>query len=103
MTITKLLFNNIKQFTPKCFKTIPAKMTVQPYFDKGKNIAWKMNQSPFAQSLWRWFNRTFYFHMHMQFVLYFLAMYTITECVWQPWLRIYQANNKHRQLDVAIQ
>ena len=30
-------------------------------------------------------------------------MFALTEIVWQPWLRIYQANNKYRQLDYAIQ
>lgn len=40
--------------------------------------------------------------MHMQFVLYFMAMFAITEIVWQPWLKVYQANNKYRQLDYAL-
>lgn len=30
-------------------------------------------------------------------------MFLITEIFWQPWLKIYQANNKYRQLDYAIE
>lgn len=103
MTITKLLFNNLKEFTPKCFKTIPTKMTVAPYFNRGTYQAWKVNKTPSVVAMWRFFHRTFYFHMHTQFILYFIAMFAITEAFWQPWLKLYRANNKYRQLDYAIE
>lgn len=61
-----------------------------------------MNLTPSVKSTWRFIHRNFYYHMHMQFVLYFMAMFAITEIVWQPWLKVYQANNKYRQLDYAL-
>ena len=43
MVYTKILFNNIKEYTPKFMKTIPFSRTVLPKFGRKKTIAWKMN------------------------------------------------------------
>ena len=66
-------------------------------------MVWKVNKQTFMKKAWRFLHRNFYFHMHTQFILYFLAMFAVTEVVWQPWLRIYQANNKYRQIEYALE
>lgn len=65
MVITKLLFNNIKEFTPKCIKTIPANLTVQPYFNRQPSRAWPMTRTPWVKNAFRMFHKTFYYYMPM--------------------------------------
>lgn len=51
MVVTKLLFNNIKEFTPKCVKTLPYSMSVPPTFSNRPNKAWLLWRTPGFQRL----------------------------------------------------
>ncbi len=100
---TKILFNNIKEFTPKFIKTIPFAKTVAPKFYRGVNRAWPLNQTPSMIKRYKFIYRNFYGSLSGQLFLYFVFAYGITQVVWQPYLYLFKRNNDHRQMSAAIE
>ncbi len=102
MVYTKLLFNNIKEYTPKFMKTIPFNRTVKPQFYRGINPAFRFNQTPSVIRMYKLINRVFYSTLVGQVLLHFIVSSGIIMIFWQPVLSVYQSNNAHRQLDYAL-
>ena len=102
MVFTKLLFNNIREYTPKFIKTIPFKQTVKQQFYRGVNPSFRLNQTRSIIGLYKFINRFFYRSLAGQTLLMFIVSYGMTLAFWHPVLFAYQSNNAHRQLEVAL-
>lgn len=102
MVFTKLLFNNLKEYTPKFIKTIPYNKTVKPQFYKGLNPAFRFNQTRSVINIYKFINRFFYGSLAGQTLLMFIVSSGFTLIFWRPVLYVYQSTNSHRQLSVAL-
>ena len=102
MVYTRLLFNNIKEFTPNFFKTIPYSQTVKPVLGRKAQVAWKMTKDPKTIRATLFFKRYVINNSVNYQIFLFLLTFGITSVFFYPSLWAYQANNRHRQLDAAI-
>mmetsp|Transcript_64503 Transcript_64503/g.74985 ORF Transcript_64503/g.74985 Transcript_64503/m.74985 type:complete len:117 (-) Transcript_64503:194-544(-) len=102
MVYTRILYNNIKEYTPNFMKTIPYAQTVKPVLGKRPQIVSKFNADPKVKAFWQWFGHNVRKQpvVWQSFILGCTFLYT-SVCYW-PWLKIYQSHNKKRSLDYAI-
>merc|ERR1712032_133943 len=95
----RILFNNIKEYTPSWMKTIPYRQTVQRSFVRQPSTI-----STFTRN-----NRGAYafFRDHVQKIgwryetFLFALSFGMTQLFFAPLLWYYQSKNAHRQLPVA--
>ena len=97
-----MLFNNIKEYTPKIIKTIPFERTVPQHFARKANKTWAISQSRSTNFVCKLILKHLYGTVPGQVLLYGGTTYALTSLVWLPMKGMYQRNNRHRQLDVAI-
>merc|ERR1712170_146907 len=99
MVYGRILFNNIREYTPLWFQTIPYARTHQrplvqqayrgpAFLPKNRRalqfFARHIQKNTAAYSLW----------------IFFMA-FTMTDLYWEPLLFLYKSNNSHRGLDHA--
>merc|ERR1712150_101535 len=99
----KILFNNIKEYTPTWFRTIPYARTTKPSLVRQpyRGSAW-MNSPMYKANirLWReWVQK----NPTINSMFIFGVAFFVVHVYWASFLKIYQMNNAHRQLDVAIE
>ncbi len=99
---TRILFNNIREYTPKFMKTIPYSKTVPQHFVQKASRHWRFNQTTSVVNNYKFVLKYLYGSLAGQVFLYWGAAYGLTQLIWQPVLFMYQSNNRHRQLDVAM-
>jgi len=51
MVYTRLLFNNIKEYTPSFIKTVPYSQVTKPVFGKGRQVQSRMMADPKVKRL----------------------------------------------------
>ena len=78
MVYTKLLFNNIKNYTPKAIKTIPYSQAVRQTLVIKPNQQFLMNKTPFMKGFYRFIKRWAYGSVPAQIFLYYGLAYLIT-------------------------
>ena len=109
MVYGKILFNNIKEYTPKWYPTVPYSQTVKPTFGtptlnsvrKPQNV-WHINTLDSTKRMWRNFAFVFQRHSFMWQVLLFSIAFVGFYMVREPILAIYKANNRHRTYNAAM-
>merc|ERR1711976_218579 len=100
MVYGRILFNNIREYTPLWFRTIPYSrihkptLARQPYM--GPAFLQKNRRAILFFQKWIQKNTTNY-----QIFCFFLA-FGMTQVFWRPLLYAYQSNNVHRGLDAAL-
>merc|ERR1712232_587933 len=100
MVYGRILFNNIREYTPLWFRTINHSRTYQrpmgrqPF--RGPAIERKSAGAFRFFATWIQKNTAAY-----QLWILFVA-YTMTNVFWQPLLFLYRSNNTHRSLDAAM-
>lgn len=110
MVYGKILFNNIKEYTPKWYATIPYSQTIKPVFGNSvrlcigrkPQVVWSFNSSPAGKTFWKNFAFVFQRHSFMwQILLVGIAFVTLHICR-DPFLMLYEANNVNRTYKAAI-
>merc|ERR1712226_86047 len=100
MVYGRILFNNIREYTPLWFRTIPysrthkAVLQRQPY--AGPAFLPKNRALIGSFQTWIQKNTTNYQ------IFVFCIAFTMTQVFWTPLLWAYQSNNTHRGLDAAL-
>ena len=102
MVYTRILFNNIKESTPNFFKTIPYSQTVKPVLGRKPQVGWKMIKDPLTIRAMLAFKRYVINNSVNYQIFLFFVTFSVTSAFFYPALWMYQSNNRHRQLDVAI-
>lgn len=103
MVYTRLLFNCIKESTPSFIKTIPYNRTVKPKLGRGQRVGWKVTQTASYKRTMNWLHRNIMCNTLNYQIFFFFVTFSITGFFFYPGLYLYQLNNRHRQLDVAIE
>ena len=103
MAYTRLLFNSLKETTPYFIKTIPFNKTVKPVLGKKAPVGWKMCLDPKYKAFMKFIHRNIMCNSLNYQIFFFGVTYAITSIFFYPGLYIYQSNNAHRQLNVAIE
>lgn len=107
MVYGRILYNNIKEYTPKWFKTVPYGQTARPTFSiipslfvaRGKQVESALNSKAPVKNFWRLFGRTVQANPWMWQVFIFAIAFGWFHIVYDPFLTFYRLNNKHvRQL-----
>ena len=110
MVYGRILYNSIKEYTPKWYPTIPYSQTVKPTFGKywclflGKKaqVVSVFNSNPNVKNAWRIFGRVFQQNSFMWQIFIFGLSVVMYYTIYTPILSIYQANNSHRTYQYAI-
>jgi len=102
MVYTRILFNNLKEYTPSFMKTISYNKTVKPILGRKKPVGWKVFQDPKYKSMMNFIHRNVMCNSLNYQIFFFVVTYSITSFFFYPSLWLYQSNNRHRQLDEAI-
>jgi hypothetical protein len=102
MVYGRILYNNIKEYTPKWFKTIPYSQTTKPTFGKRLHNAVRqaqvvsnMNSKPAVKKFWLFVGQNVQRSPWMWQTLIFLFAYAWFHVVYDPFLWVYRQNNKH--------
>ena len=103
MVYTRLLFNNIKEFTPNFMKTVPYNKCVRPQLGRKPQVGWKAFKDPRTIRLMRIFKRYIIDDSAYYQLFFFGVVFTMTSVFFFPALWVYQSNNRHRQLSAAVQ
>ncbi|EAS03941.1 transmembrane protein, putative (macronuclear) [Tetrahymena thermophila SB210] len=102
MVYGKLIFNNIKEYTPSWIKTIPYSQVTKPILRKQPQIVGKINADPKVKKFWVFLRENVqYYPFLWQFFILGTSFVWFHVC-YDPWLAIYQANNAHRSLETAL-
>ncbi|KRW98385.1 hypothetical protein PPERSA_12864 [Pseudocohnilembus persalinus] len=103
MVYTKVLFNNIKEYTPSFIKTVPYSQVTKPQFVKRAQVVTKLNASPQMKRFWRGFrNNVQIYPWAWQLVVLGIA-YGFYAVTYYPWLAVYRGVNQERTIDAAIE
>jgi hypothetical protein len=110
MVYGRILYNNIKEYTPKWYPTIPYSQTVKPTFGifwylfsgKKPQVVSVFNSNPNVKNAWRIFGRIFQQNSFMWQIFIFGMSVLMYYTIYTPFLTMYQANNSHRTYQAAI-
>lgn len=102
MVYTRILFNNIKEFTPNFIKTVPYAQTAKPVLGRKPQVGWRAFKDPKTHKLMRLFKKYVLEDSAYYQLFFFFVVFGITSVFFYPSLWAYQSNNRHRTLDVAI-
>ncbi|KRX09017.1 hypothetical protein PPERSA_01904 [Pseudocohnilembus persalinus] len=102
MVYTKVLFNNIKEYTPSFIKTIPYRQTVKPTFVKQAQVVTRFNADPRMKRFWRFFRSNVQLYPWVWQLFILGISYGFYASCYYPWLTVYQAKNQERTIDAAI-
>eukprot|EP01017_Pseudomicrothorax_dubius_P000589 TRINITY_DN0_c219_g1_i2.p1 TRINITY_DN0_c219_g1~~TRINITY_DN0_c219_g1_i2.p1 ORF type:complete len:123 (+),score=39.84 TRINITY_DN0_c219_g1_i2:44-412(+) len=102
MVYTKILFNNIKEYTPSFIRTIPYSQITKTTLGRKPQIVSKFNADPKVKRFWRFFQRHIQKNPTLFQVYIFLNSFVIFHLCYDSWLFLYRLNNQHRSLDAAI-
>ena len=110
MVYGRILYNNIKEYTPKWYPTIPYSQTVKPTFsnfmtyfiERSAQVVSTFNSSPTTKAGWKLFARVFQQNSWMWQIFIFSTAFVMYYSIYTPLVAIYQSNNKHRTYDAAI-
>lgn len=102
MVYGRILYNNIKEYTPKWMKTVPYAQTAKPTFSNDESYLARQPQvqsvwssRPGVKKFWLFVGRNVQRSPWMwQMVIFFFA-YGWFHLVYDPVLWIYRTNNKH--------
>ncbi|CAK79841.1 unnamed protein product (macronuclear) [Paramecium tetraurelia] len=103
MVYGRLIYNNVKDYTPQWFKTIPYQQTVKPTFVRKPQVVSRLNSDPKVKALWRFLGRNVADNPWAWQVYIFANSFVIFGLCYYPWLWVYQFNNKKRTIDYALQ
>ena len=105
----RILYNNIKEYTPKWFPTIPYSQTVKPTFSnfllieaRGPQMVSAFNAAPATKKTWRFFAATVQANSWAYQILIFGIAFFLFHSFYDPFLYFYIANNKHRTYEAAM-
>eukprot|EP01016_Furgasonia_blochmanni_P014810 TRINITY_DN1788_c0_g1_i5.p3 TRINITY_DN1788_c0_g1~~TRINITY_DN1788_c0_g1_i5.p3 ORF type:complete len:123 (-),score=50.22 TRINITY_DN1788_c0_g1_i5:349-717(-) len=102
MVYTKILFNNIKEYTPSWFRTIPYAQVTKTVLGRRPQVISKFNAQPNIKRFWRFVQRNIQKNPALWQVWIFFNAYLIFHICYDPWLYVYKLNNEHRTLDHAF-
>lgn len=102
MVYTRILFNNIKEFTPNFIKTVPYAQTAKPVLGRKPQVGWRAFKDPSTHKLMRLFKKHILEDSANYQLFFFFVVFGVTSLVFYPSLWAYRTNNVHRSLDVAI-
>ena len=102
MVYTRILFNNIKEYTPNFIRTVPYSACVKPALGYKPNRSYKMFRDPKVIRLYARIKKYIIDDGPNYQILFFMATFAVTAVFFYPMLYIYQSNNAHRQLDYVI-
>ena len=102
MAYGRLLFNNIKEYTPHFIKTVPFARTVKPVLGRGQQVSYRLNRTRSVIGMYKTIDRVFMSTPAGWNLLIFLMTFGLSSLFFFPALSVYQSNNAHRQLSVAL-
>ncbi|EGR28393.1 hypothetical protein IMG5_176490 [Ichthyophthirius multifiliis] len=102
MTYGKIIFNNIKEYTPSWIKTIPYSQTVKPTFTRLPQRVGIMNADPKVKRMWRFLQQNVQYYPWLWQMFLLGISFTWFHIVYDPWLQLYKANNANRTYDYAF-
>lgn len=96
MVFNRILFNNIREYTPLWIKTVPTKYAFKANTSQAFLESKRQSYSKSSASFLRFFRKyVAKVPVAYQCFMFFCAFVT-TYGYFMPWLWIYQSNNKHR-------
>mmetsp|Transcript_63682 Transcript_63682/g.88514 ORF Transcript_63682/g.88514 Transcript_63682/m.88514 type:complete len:121 (-) Transcript_63682:194-556(-) len=102
MVYGRILYNNIKEYTPSWFKTIPYSQATKPAIGYQPRAYGNFTADPKVKGLFRLF-KDYVQKNTTNYQLYLFAnVFVIYHVCFVPLLTLYRANNQHRTLDYAI-
>merc|ERR1719445_512520 len=101
MVYGRILYNNIKEYTPKWYPTIPYAQTTKPTFVRQQQVVSKLNARPFAKRGWMLLAEVFKYSWLYQFFIFGMA-FSMWATFYFPVLWVYQANNRERTYEACM-
>jgi hypothetical protein len=97
----RILFNNIKEYTPLWIKTVPTKYAFKPNtsqaFLEGKRQSYSKGTAAFLRLF-----RKYVAKIPVAFQCFmFFTSFSLTYAYFLPWLWWYQARNQHRRAELV--
>ena len=102
MTYTRILFNNIKEYTPLMINTVPYVKCSKPIIGRKPQVGWGTFKDPRTIRNFRRFKRFFLDDWAMYQLMFFFIVFSLTSIAYYPTLWVYQTNNQHRSMQAAI-
>ena len=102
MVYGKILFNNIKEYTPSWIKTVPYSQTTKPTFVRKTQVISKFGADPRVKRGYKWLQNNVQKNPPLWQVFIFLSAFVLYQTCYWPWLKAYQMNNSERSLNSAI-
>jgi hypothetical protein len=102
MVYTRILFNNIKEYTPNFLRTVPYSACVKPTLGYKKDVTYKMFKDPATIRLYARIKKHILDDGPNYHIFFFMCTFLVTSAIFYPMLYIYQSTNAHRQLDYVL-
>lgn len=102
MVYTRVLFNNIKEYTPSFIKTVPYAQSAKKVLERKPLVAFAHAKKKANIKFYK-FVFTYIMNCEVNYQIFLFGLtFVMSSVFFYPALFYYQHSNKHRQLDHAL-